>query len=86
MGHLAIRVTPGASKNALEFGPPLRVRLSAPPIDGRANAALEEYLGGLSGTKVRVVSGHKSRMKTIAFDMDGDAFLALLAKSKDGGK
>ncbi len=86
MGRLALRVTPGAKKNALEFGPPLRVRLTAPPIDGRANAALEGYLEGLSGMSVRVVSGRKSRIKTIAFESSEDAFLAALLNSQAGKK
>lgn len=86
MGHLVLRVTPGAKKNALEFGPPLRVRLSAPPIDGRANVALEEYLEGLSGMKVRIVSGRKGRTKAIAFEGAEDAFIAHLRNSLAGKK
>lgn len=81
MGLLAIRVTPGAKKEALEFGTPLKARIRAPAQDGRANAALEGYLGGLFGKKVRVVSGHKSRMKKIAFDGSEEEFLASLKSS-----
>jgi len=84
MGRLVLRVTPGAKKDALEFGPPLRVRLTAPPQDGRANEALEGYLEGLSGMKVRIVSGRKSRMKSIAFEGTEDAFLASCRNSLAG--
>jgi uncharacterized protein (TIGR00251 family) len=43
---LELRVQPRASRSefAGAFGDRLRVRLQAPPVDGRANAALVEFL------------------------------------------
>ena len=82
MGTLSLRVTPGAKKNALEFGPPLRVRIAAPPHEGKANAALEGYLSALSGAKVRIASGHKGRVKTIVFEGDKGEFLASLKSAR----
>ncbi len=81
---MRIRVTPGAKKNALEFGPPLKVRLSAPPQDGRANKALEAYLSALAGAKVRIASGRKSRMKAIEFEGSEEDFLASLKMHAEG--
>ncbi len=68
---LGVRVIPRAAKNALagEHDGALKVRLSAPPVEGRANAALEEYLAACLGVKpgqVRVVAGYTSRQKTVA--------------------
>ncbi len=68
---LAVRVVPRAAKNALagEHDGALKVRLLAPPVEGRANAALEEYLAACLGVKpgqVRVVAGYTSRQKTVA--------------------
>jgi uncharacterized protein (TIGR00251 family) len=67
----AVRVIPRAAKNALagEHDGALKVRLVAPPVEGRANAALEEYLAGWLGVRpaqVRVVAGHTSRQKMVA--------------------
>jgi uncharacterized protein (TIGR00251 family) len=66
----AVRVIPRAAKNALagEHGGALKVRLTAPPVEGRANAALEEYLAerlGVRSAQVRVIAGHTSRQKTV---------------------
>ena len=82
MGILSFRVTPGAKKNAIDFGPPLRVRISARPHEGAANEALEEYLSALAGAKVRILSGHKGRMKTITFEGSQEEFLASLKKGE----
>jgi uncharacterized protein len=43
---LEVRVQPRASRSGIAgtFGERLRVRLKAPPVDGRANEALVEFL------------------------------------------
>ncbi len=70
---LRVRVQPKASRNALmrdEAGR-VRVSLTAPPVDGAANAALEKYVAGLLGLakgRVAVVTGAKSREKTLRID------------------
>ncbi len=67
---LAIRVQPNASVSAIagEYGAELKVRLAAPPVDGRANAALITFLAralGVSPSSVGVVRGQSGRSKTI---------------------
>ncbi len=45
----------------------LRVKIAAPPIDGKANAALREFLAdhfGLPKSKVTLEKGDSSRIKT----------------------
>ena len=65
-----IRVTPHSSRDEIsgwEDGV-LRVRLKAPPVDGRANEALCRYLASLLGVAVgdvEVVSGAKGRSKRV---------------------
>jgi uncharacterized protein (TIGR00251 family) len=47
----------------------LRVRVAAPPVDGKANDALLRLLArelGITPNSVRLVSGHTSRRKVVA--------------------
>jgi uncharacterized protein len=49
----------------------LKVRIAAPPQDGRANAALEALLAaalGLRKSAVRVAAGHGSARKRVEID------------------
>jgi uncharacterized protein (TIGR00251 family) len=69
--HIEIKAFPGSSKN--EFAgvkdSRLRVRIAAPPEDGKANACLLGFLAktlGCSKKDVVLVKGEKSRLKTIA--------------------
>lgn len=68
--RFAVHVQPRASRSGVigVHGDALKVRLTAPPVDGAANAALVELLATLLGvrhTNVRIVSGQTSRMKTV---------------------
>lgn len=52
-------------------GDTIRVRLAAPPLDGRANAALLEYLAaqfGVPRTRIALLKGRKSRRKTLRIE------------------
>ena len=58
---LELRVQPRASRSefAGTFGDRLRVRLQAPPVDGRANAALVDFLADAFGVpRARVIIEH----------------------------
>lgn len=48
---LEVRVQPRAARSELagRFGDRIRVRLQAPPVDGRANAALVEFIAATFG-------------------------------------
>lgn len=63
-------VVPGASRSGVvgEHGDALRIRVSAPPERGRANAALRALLAellGVSRRDVEIVRGASSRRKTV---------------------
>lgn len=65
---LAVRAQPGAKKDAIlgRHGDALKVAVTAPAEDGRANAALVEYLKSWLGVKrsqVELLSGQKNRQK-----------------------
>ena len=71
--RLAVRLMPRASRDEIAGfeGETLRVRVSAPPVEGRANRALERLLAKrlrLSRSAVRVVTGQASRNKVVAVD------------------
>ena len=66
---LAVRAQPGARRNAVlgEQAGALKVAVTAPPEDGRANAALVEVLRewlGLKRSQVELATGPTSRRKT----------------------
>ena len=54
------------------------IRVTAPPVDGRANDALCALIAertGVAPSKVRVVRGHTSRDKTVSVEGVDDARL-----------
>ncbi|HVB85918.1 MAG TPA: DUF167 domain-containing protein [Candidatus Dormibacteraeota bacterium] len=66
----SVRAAPRASRDAIEgeHAGALKVRLTAPPIDGRANEALRRLLAErlkVSISAVRILSGEKSRNKRV---------------------
>jgi uncharacterized protein (TIGR00251 family) len=71
--RLAIKVIPGASRNEVcgWLGETLKVKLSAPPVDGRANDALVEFLAeklGLPRHSIMLVRGETARQKLLRID------------------
>jgi uncharacterized protein (TIGR00251 family) len=66
----AIKVHPLAKKNAItgEFGDALKLSLTSPPVDGRANQACIEFFAKLlkvPRSSVTIASGQTSRQKVI---------------------
>jgi uncharacterized protein (TIGR00251 family) len=71
--RFAVRVQPRASSSEIcgLHGDALKVRLSAPPVDGAANEALVELLAGALGVAkraVRIVAGASGRGKVVEVD------------------
>ncbi len=70
MTRLTIRVIPNASKSEIvgrELGV-LKVRLAAPPVDGKANDALIALLSDHYDTPksmIRIVKGHNAKTKIV---------------------
>jgi uncharacterized protein (TIGR00251 family) len=65
------RVVASASKNAVaEFGDTVvRVRIAAPPVDGKANAELTRFLAKLLGLpkgSVQILKGESAKNKKVA--------------------
>lgn len=70
---LNVRVQPGARKNEFAglLDERLKIRLAAPPVDGKANQALVKFIASACGVSVRQVSllaGQTSRSKRVCID------------------
>ena len=71
--RLKVRVTPNARKNevvACTEGE-IRLKIKAPAVDGKANAALIEYLAELTDvprSKIEIKAGEKARTKVIELE------------------
>ena len=68
---LTLHVQPGAKRSEIAglHGDALKIRLAAPPIDGRANDALLKFVADLFGVPLRQVElkqGAQSRHKVVA--------------------
>jgi uncharacterized protein len=68
--RFSVRVHPRAKKNAItgELGEALKVSLTSPPIEGRANEACIEFFAKLlkvPRSSVTIASGQSSRNKVI---------------------
>ncbi len=69
--RLQLRVSPGAARSTVvgRHGDGWKVRVSAAPENGKANAAVERLLAdvlGMPARDVAIVSGHTSRDKLVA--------------------
>ena len=83
---LPCRVQPKASKTGIAglYGNAIKITLTAPPVDGKANAALCEFLAkkcGIAKSLVKVTAGETSRDKTVLISgLTPDAVAGALCK------
>jgi uncharacterized protein (TIGR00251 family) len=71
--RFSVRVQPRASRSEVvgTYGDALKVRLSAPPVDGAANTQLVEFLAHIFAVgrrDVRILSGESSRSKIVEIE------------------
>ncbi len=67
---LKVKVTPNSSRNALilDHGDRLAVKLTSPPVEGKANKQLLKFIGkklGVPPSSITVLRGHASREKVL---------------------
>lgn len=67
---LTLHIQPGAKKTEVVglHGEALKIRLAAPPVDGKANAALLAFVAdrlGVPRSAVELVGGQTSRAKRV---------------------
>ena len=81
---LNVRVHPGARHNAITgtHDGSLKISLTTPPTDGRANAALIAFLAealNIARTRITLVTGATSRSKTLHLEaLTPEALTAIL--------
>ncbi|MDC7683289.1 DUF167 domain-containing protein [Asticcacaulis sp. BYS171W] len=85
MARLVIRLTPKAASDRIDGWDVdaqgrafLKVRVTAPPIEGRANAALIDYLAKrlkVPKSRLTLMTGDTSRLKQIEVDGLDEAVL-----------
>lgn len=73
MKRYQIKVIPRSSRNEVQEISPdqLKVKLTTPPIDGKANEALIEVLAKhykIRKSSIRIVTGFQSKIKVVEFD------------------
>lgn len=79
--RISAKVQPGGAKNEVRMQPDgsLVVRLTARPVEGKANQALSEYLAsrlGLRKEQVTILRGARSRTKLLEIDLPSREELA----------
>jgi hypothetical protein len=80
---LAVSVVPNAKRTGADglHGGALRVRLAAPPVDGKANDVLVQWVAGELGLPRRAVTlvrGQSSRRKLVAVEATAPQVVAWL--------
>lgn len=80
---LNVRVVPRASKDGIQgiMGDALKIRIQAPPVDGKANAYLVKFLSkhwNIPRANIELLSGETGRNKRLHFHNPPDELRAAL--------
>jgi TIGR00251 family protein len=71
--RLQCHIQPKASRDAIAgvHNERLKIHITAPPTDGKANAHLQKFLAkalGIPRTRIRLISGQSSRQKSLLLE------------------
>lgn len=83
--HLHLHVKPGARKNQLSVLPDgtIKVKIAAPPVDGKANEALVEFLAEVfevSKSSVELLKGEAGRHKKVSIHKKEEEIKSILSR------
>lgn len=80
-----IKISPNAKKNEIiNEGEFVKVKITAQPVDGKANKALIEFLSKnfkIPKTSIKILKGETSKEKTVLFMTSDTEKLELVKKS-----
>ena len=84
---LNVRVIPRASKDAIQgvMGDALKIRITAPPVEGKANAHLVKFLSKhwkIPRANIAILSGETGRNKRLRISNPSDEMLKELSRSE----
>ncbi|WP_197538910.1 DUF167 domain-containing protein [Thermotoga caldifontis] len=87
--RILVKVKPGAKSESIELmaDGTLKVSVTAPAVEGKANEAVRELLAekfSLSKSDVRIVNGRTSRFKQIDLPLDTEEIRRRLGIHQDG--
>jgi uncharacterized protein (TIGR00251 family) len=90
MAELRVRLQPRARRDEIvgERGGAVVIRVTAPPVDGKANDALCQLLAkaaGVAPSRVAIVRGHAARDKVVRVEGVSDAALRSVLERKFSG-
>ncbi len=80
---LKVYLQPKSSKNEIigSYRDGIKVKVTAPPVEGKANDALRQFLAkalGIAPSQIEILKGHHSREKTLKIEgVDGHEILDL---------
>lgn len=88
---LRIKVKPNSKSDEVTKEPDgtIKVRIKAPPVDGKANKYLIAYLSSyfaLPKSRVRLLKGESGQFKTLEIDADEEAIMALIEHPREAAK
>lgn len=68
--RIKVKVLPRSSKNQIigQEGDLFKVKLTSPPVEGKANTALIQFLAkklGIAKGRIEIISGKSARLKTL---------------------
>jgi len=78
---LCLYIQPGASRSEIRgiHGERLKLKIKSPPVDGKANAEVIEFLAELfeiSKTKVQILRGESSRSKDVLVELPAESIIS----------
>jgi len=84
--NIKIKLLPRSSKNQIvgKEGDTLKVKVTSPPVDGKANEALIELLAkrlGVSKSSIKIISGRRSKLKTVTISGLSQKEITILLES-----
>lgn len=84
---LFVEAKPNAKKNQIEIlsDNTLKIRITAPPVDGKANKAIIEYLSEVfqvSKSSIKILKGDTSKYKRIEIIADDDKIQQIISYLK----
>lgn len=82
---LYLHIHPGSSRSEIVglHADRLKIKIKAPPEDGKANKCLIEFLSEvlkISKNKIQLVQGESSRQKTLLVELSPDEIILLVSE------